>query len=39
MKVALGKSRGKVTIEFACLADLERIVQVIDPRNRSDRPI
>jgi ParB family chromosome partitioning protein len=39
VKVALGKSRGKVTIEFASLADLERIVQVIDPRNRVDRPI
>ncbi len=39
VKVALGKSRGKVTIEFATMADLDRIVQVIDPRNRSDRPI
>ena len=39
VKVALGKSRGKVTIEFASLADLERIVQVIDPRNRYDRPV
>ena len=39
VKVVLGKSRGKVTIEFATMADLDRIVQVIDPRNRSDRPI
>jgi len=39
VKVALGKSRGKVTIEFASLSDLERIVQVIDPRNRYDRPV
>jgi ParB family chromosome partitioning protein len=27
VKVALGKSKGKVTIEFASLADLERIVR------------
>lgn len=30
VKVDLGKSRGKVTIEFASLDDLERIVAVID---------
>ena len=39
VKVALGRSKGRVTIEFASLADLERIVSVIDPRNREDRPI
>jgi ParB family chromosome partitioning protein len=30
VKVDLGRSRGKVVIEFASLDDLERIVQVID---------
>ncbi len=38
-KVALGRNKGKITIEFASLADLERIVSIIDPRNREDRPI
>lgn len=38
-KVTLGQRKGKVTIEFASLDDLRRIVDVIDPRNRSDRPI
>jgi ParB family transcriptional regulator, chromosome partitioning protein len=37
--VTLGKAKGKITVEFASLSDLERIVQIIDPRNRSDRPI
>lgn len=39
VKVDVGRSKGKVTIEFATLEDLRRIVDVIDPRNRSDRPI
>ena len=39
MKVTLGRSKGKIAIEFASLTDLERIVNVIDPRNRDDRPI
>lgn len=39
VKVELGKSKGKVTIEFASLSDLDRIVAIIDPRNRADRPI
>lgn len=39
VKVALGRSKGRISIEFASLADLERIVSVIDPRNRDDRPI
>ena len=39
VKVSLGKSKGKISIEFASLSDLERIVNVIDPRNRTDRPI
>lgn len=32
VKVALGRSRGKVTIDFASLSDLRRIVDIIDPR-------
>ncbi len=39
VKVTLGRSKGRIAIEFASLADLERIVGVIDPRNRDDRPI
>ncbi len=39
VKVTLGRSKGKIAIEFASLTDLERIVSVIDPRNRDDRPI
>lgn len=33
--VQVGKSRGKVIIEFATLDDLQRIVEVIDPKQRS----
>ena len=32
VKVSLGKSKGRIAIEFASLADLERIVDLIDPR-------
>ncbi len=39
VKVTLGRTKGKIAIEFASLTDLERIVSVIDPRNRQDRPI
>jgi ParB family chromosome partitioning protein len=39
VKVTLGRNKGKIAIEFASLTDLERIVSVIDPRNRDDRPI
>jgi ParB family chromosome partitioning protein len=39
VKVDLGKTKGKITVEFASLADLQRIVDVMDPRNRHDRPI
>ena len=39
VKVDLGKSKGKITVEFASLEDLQRIVDVMDPRNRADRPI
>jgi ParB family chromosome partitioning protein len=39
VKVDLGRNKGKIAIEFASLSDLERIVAIIDPRNRNDRPI
>ncbi len=39
VKVDLGKNKGKITVEFATLEDLQRIVDIMDPRNRSDRPI
>jgi ParB family chromosome partitioning protein len=32
--VQVGKSKGKVIIEFATLEDLQRIVDVIDPKQR-----
>ena len=31
VKVDLGKRKGRITVEFASLADLERIVDLIDP--------
>ena len=34
VSVQVGKSRGKVIIEFATLEDLQRIVEVIDPKQR-----
>lgn len=33
VKVDLGRSKGKITVEFATLEDLERIVQVMDPKH------
>lgn len=39
VKVDLGKNRGKITVDFASLEDLRRILDVIDPRNRHDKPI
>ncbi len=39
VKVDLGKAKGKITVEFASLDDLRRIVDIMDPRNRSDRPV
>lgn len=39
VRVDMGKSRGKITVDFATLEDLQRILDVMDPRNRSDRPI
>ncbi|QIX28508.1 ParB/RepB/Spo0J family partition protein [Nocardioides sp. JQ2195] len=39
VKVDLGRSKGKITVEFASMEDLRRIMDIMDPRNRSDRPI
>ncbi len=39
VKVDLGRSKGKITVEFGSIDDLQRIVDIMDPRNRSDRPI
>ncbi|MGN6131011.1 MAG: ParB/RepB/Spo0J family partition protein [Nocardioidaceae bacterium] len=33
VKVDLGRSKGKITVEFASLPDLERIVAILDPEN------
>jgi ParB family chromosome partitioning protein len=33
VKVALGKTKGKITVEFASIPDLERIVDILDPNN------
>ena len=32
VKVDLGRSKGKITVEFASLPDLERIVAIMDPK-------
>ncbi|HEX6517188.1 MAG TPA: ParB/RepB/Spo0J family partition protein [Nocardioidaceae bacterium] len=37
VKVDLGRTKGKITVEFASLPDLERIVDIMDPRP-GDRP-
>jgi ParB family chromosome partitioning protein len=34
VKVDLGRSKGKVTVEFATLEDLERIVELMDPKKQ-----
>ncbi len=39
VKIDLGRAKGKISVEFATLEDLQRIVDIMDPRNRSDRPI
>jgi ParB family chromosome partitioning protein len=39
VKVDLGQRKGKITVEFASLDDLRRIVDIMDPRNRTDRPV
>ena len=37
VRVDLGRSKGKITVEFATVEDLERIVELMDPR-RPGRP-
>ena len=39
VRVTLGKSKGKISVEFASLDDLRRIVEIMDPRNREDRSL
>jgi ParB family chromosome partitioning protein len=39
VKIDVGRSKGKITVEFATVEDLRRIVDIMDPRNRYDRPI
>lgn len=36
VKVDLGRSKGKITVEFATLEDLERIVDMMDPKRQND---
>jgi ParB family transcriptional regulator, chromosome partitioning protein len=36
VKVELGKRRGKITVEFASLPDLERIIGLIDPNTSTE---
>jgi ParB family chromosome partitioning protein len=36
VKVDIGRSKGKITIEFATVDDLERIVGIIGVDKRSD---
>ena len=38
VKVDLGKSKGRISVEFASLDDLRRIVEIMDPRSRDSRP-
>lgn len=39
VKVDLGRSKGKITVEFASMDDLQRIMALMDPRTRDDRVI
>ncbi|WP_432951185.1 ParB/RepB/Spo0J family partition protein [Kribbella sp. CA-253562] len=36
VKVDLGKTKGKITVEFASIDDLERIVSLMDPNKKSE---
>jgi ParB family chromosome partitioning protein len=35
VKVELGRSKGKITVEFATIDDLERVVEMMDPKKPS----
>ncbi len=37
VKVDLGKAKGKITVEFASIPDLERIIAIMDPK--ADKPV
>ncbi|MDF9717995.1 ParB/RepB/Spo0J family partition protein [Nocardioides sp. ChNu-153] len=37
VKVDMGKAKGRITVEFASVEDLQRIVDLMDPRNRTDK--
>ncbi len=37
VKVDLGKTKGKITVEFASIDDLERIVGLMDPNKQSEQ--
>lgn len=39
VKVDMGRARGKIVVEFASVEDLQRIVDIMDPRNRNDKVI
>ncbi|MDN4172281.1 ParB/RepB/Spo0J family partition protein [Nocardioides sp. SOB77] len=39
VKIDVGRSKGKITVEFASVDDLRRIADIMDPRNRNDRVI
>jgi len=38
VRVELGRSKGKITVEFATVEDLERIVELMDPRRPGQPP-
>jgi ParB family chromosome partitioning protein len=37
VKVDLGRSKGRITVEFATIDDLERIVRMMDPGSQNDK--
>lgn len=39
VKIDMGRTKGKITVEFASVDDLRRIADIMDPRNRQDRVI
>lgn len=39
VRIDLGRTKGKITVEFATLEDLKRIVDIMDPPHRTDRPV
>lgn len=39
VKVDLGKTKGKITVEFASIDDLERIVTLMDPEKQTAEPV